>query len=83
MKIVNTAELKNHANQLLKMAHRGNAVAVTRHGKPYAAVIPLNENGLEDLFFEFSPRVRRLVAEAEADVRAGRLVNLERFLKGA
>lgn len=81
MKIVNTAELKDHANQLLKLVHRGNPVAVTRHGKPYAALIPLDENGLEDLFFEFSPRTRRLVAEAEADVRAGRLVSLEKFLK--
>lgn len=81
MKIVNTAELKDHANQLLKLVHGGSPVAVTRHGKPYAALIPLDENGLEDLFFEFSPRTRRLVAEAEADVRARRLMSLDKFLK--
>ena len=81
MKIVNTAELKNHTNHLLKWVHGGHPIAVTRHGKPYAAVIPLDENGLEDLFFEFSPRTRRLIAQAEADVKAGRLVSLDKFLK--
>lgn len=81
MRIVNTAELKNRTNQILRQVHRGYPVAVTRRGKPYAAVIPLTEKGLEDLLFEYSPRVRRLIAEAEADVKAGRLVSWEHFLR--
>ena len=81
MKMINTVELKNHTNEILRRVHRGIPVAVTRRGKPYAAVIPLSEEGLEDLLFEYSPRVRRMIAEAEADVKAGRLVTWEGFLR--
>ena len=81
MKMINTVELKNHTNEILRRVHRGIPVAVTRRGKPYAAVIPLSEEGLEDLLFEYSPRVRRMIAEAEADVKAGRLVTWENFLR--
>lgn len=65
MKIINTVELKNHTYQILRQVHRGHPIAGTRRGKPYAAVIPLTEEGLEDLLFEHSPRLRRWIAEAE------------------
>ena len=81
MKLVNTVELKNHANQLLRRVHRGQPVVVTHHGKPTAALIPLDENGVEELTFEYSPLFRRLIAEAKADVRAGRLVSWREFLE--
>ena len=81
MKIINTVELKNHTNEILRQVHRGRPIAVTRWGKPYAAVIPLTEEGLEDLLFEYSPRLRRMIAGAEADVKAGRFVTWESFLR--
>ena len=81
MRIINTVELKNHTNEILRQVHRGHPVAVTRRGKPYAAVIPLTEEGIEDLLFEYSPRLRRLIAEAEADIKAGRLVTWEEFIR--
>ena len=81
MKMVNTVELKNHANELLRHVHGGQPVIVTRHGKPTAALIPLSEDNLEDLVCEYSPALRRLIAEAEADVRAGRLVSWAEFLE--
>lgn len=81
MKLINTVDLKNHTNQILRQVHRGQPVAVTRHGKPYAALLPLTEEGLEDLLFEYSPRLRRLIAEAEADIKAGRTVTWKDFLK--
>ena len=81
MKTVNTVELKNHANQLLRHVRTGQPIVVTHHGKPTAALIPLNEQGLEELLFEYSPTVRRAIAEAEADVRAGRLVSWAEFLE--
>ncbi len=81
MKIIHTADLKNHTNEILRQVHRGHPVAVTRRGKPYAALIPLTEDGLEDLIFEYSPRLRKLIGEAEADVKNGRLVAWENFLR--
>lgn len=81
MKLINTVDLKNHTNQILRQVHRGQPVAVTRRGKPYAALLPLTEEGLEDLLFEHSPRLRRMIAEAEADIKAGRTVTWEDFLK--
>ena len=81
MKTVNTVELKNHANQLLRRVRGGQPVIVTRHGKPTAALIPLTEDGVEELAFEYSPAFRRMIAEAEADVRAGRVVTWREFLE--
>lgn len=81
MKIINTVDLKNRTNEILRQVHRGQAVAVTRRGKPYAALLPLTEEGLEDLIFEHSPRLRQMIKEAEADVKAGRLVCWDSFLR--
>ena len=81
MQIVNTVELKNHANQLLRRVRGGQPIIVTHHGKPTAALIPLSEEGVEELAFEYSPTFRRLIAEAEADVRAGRVVTWREFLE--
>ena len=81
MKTVNTVELKNHANQLLRRVRGGQPVIITHHGKPTAALIPLSEEGVEELAFEYSPRFRLLMAEAEADVRAGRVVSWREFLE--
>ena len=82
MKTVNTVELKNHTNQLLRrVARGGQPIVVTLHGKPTAAMIPLTEEGLEDLVLQYSPALRRLIAEAEADIRAGRVVTWREFLE--
>lgn len=80
MKTVNTVELKNHANQLLRRVRNGQPAVVTHHGKPTAALVPLTEDGVEELAFEYSPAFRRLIVEAEADVRAGRVVTWRQFL---
>lgn len=81
MKTVNTVELKNRANSLLREVRKGTPIVVTLHGKPSAALIPLTEDGIEELILEYSPTFRRLIAEAEADVRAGRLVSWQEFLE--
>jgi prevent-host-death family protein len=81
MKIVNTVELKNHANQLLRRVRGGQPVVVTHHGKPTAVLIPITEESIEEITFQYSPAFRRLIAEAEADVRAGRVVTWREFLE--
>jgi hypothetical protein len=40
----------------------------------------LTESDLEDFVLEHSPRVRQLLAQAEADLKAGRVLDLERYL---
>ena len=81
MKTVNTVDLKNHANELLRHVRTGQPVVVTHHGRPTAALIPLTEDSLEEFMMAYSPAFRRLIAEAEADVRAGRLVHWNEFLE--
>ena len=81
MKTVNTVELKNHTNQLLRHVRTGKPVVVTHHGRPTAALIPLTEDSLEELMMEYSPAFRRMIDEAEADIRAGRLVRWSEFLE--
>ncbi len=77
MKVANTVELKNQTNRLLRRAMQGEPVIITYRGKPAAALTGLSEEDLEDFVIEHSSKVRKLVAEAEADRKAGRLLSLE------
>jgi len=80
MKVANTVELKNKTNALLRQVMRGEAVIVTYRGKPAAAITTLTEEDLEDFVLEHSQKVRRLLAEAEADWKAGRVIPLDAYL---
>jgi prevent-host-death family protein len=80
MRIANTAELKNRTNELVAIARRGEPVVITVRGKPAAALTPLSEEDLEDFVLEHSPKVRRLIEAAEADIRRGRTKGLRVLL---
>lgn len=80
MRVANTVELKNQTNRLLRHAMRGEPVIITYRGKPAASLTALTESDLEDFVLEHSPRVRQLLAQAEADLKAGRVLDLERYL---
>ena len=80
MKVVNTVDLKNKTNALLRQVMRGEPVIVTFRGKPAASILPLSEDDIEDFVLEYSPKIRRMVAEAEADRQAGRVVPLDAYL---
>jgi hypothetical protein len=45
-------------------------------------MLPLNESDLEDFIIENSPSIRRKIAKAEEDVKAGRVVSLDEYLSG-
>lgn len=79
MKVANTVDLKNKTNALLRQVMRGEPVIVTFRGKPAASIIPLSEDDLEDFVLEYSPKIRRMVTEAEADRQAGRVVPLDAY----
>jgi len=80
MKVANTVELKNKTNQLLRIVMKGEAVIITYRGKPAASLTALTEDDLEDFVLEHSPRIKKLVAEAERARLKGRVVPLEDYL---
>ena len=81
MKVANTVELKNKTNQLLRMVMKGQAVIITHRGKPAASLTALTEDDLEDFILEHSPKIRKMVADAEAARLKGEVVSLEDFLR--
>lgn len=80
MKVANTVDLKNKTNKLLRQVMNGEAVIITYRGKPAASLTPLSEDDLEDFVLEHSPKVRKMLAEAEADRKAGRVLPLEAYV---
>jgi antitoxin (DNA-binding transcriptional repressor) of toxin-antitoxin stability system len=81
MKVANTVELKNKTNQLLRIVMKGGAVIITYRGKPAAALTALTEDDLEDFILEHSPRIKKMVAEAEAARLKGQVLSLEDYLR--
>ncbi len=50
MRFASVAELKDRLSEYLVRARkRGEPIVVTRHGKPYALIQPLEEEDLEEL----------------------------------
>jgi prevent-host-death family protein len=80
MKVANTVELKNKTNKLLRQVMKGEPLIITYRGKPAASITPLSEDDLEDFVLEHSPKVRKMIAEAEADRKTGRVIPLEVYL---
>lgn len=80
MKVANTVDLKNKTNKLLRQVMNGEAVIITYRGKPAASLTALSEDDLEDFVLEHSPKVRKMLAEAEADRKAGRVLTLEAYV---
>ena len=81
MNTVNTAELKTHANQLLRRVGRHQVVLITRRGKPCAALIPVSSDNLVDLLWEYSPEVQQRLRTAMHELRAGKTESLKAFAK--
>jgi len=82
MRVANTVELKNRTNKLLREVMEGSPVIITYRGKPAASLSRLTEDDLEDFVLENSPKIRRMIADAEKDIRAGKVVSLKEYLKG-
>jgi len=82
MRFANTVDLKNKTNKLLREVMKGSPVVITYRGKPAAALQPLSEDDLEDFVLEHSPKIKRLIGEAERDIKKGKIVSLEEYLAG-
>ncbi len=80
MRVANTVELKNKTNELLREVMKGNPLIITFRGKPAASILPLSEDDLEDFIIEHSPSIRRKIAQAQKDLRMGRVISLDEYL---
>ncbi|OGP51159.1 MAG: hypothetical protein A2Y79_03475 [Deltaproteobacteria bacterium RBG_13_43_22] len=80
MQVANTVELKNKTNKILREVMKGNPVIITHRGKPAASLSPLTEDDLEDFILQNSPKVRRMIAQAEKDIKAGKVIPLDEYL---
>ncbi len=80
MKVVNTVDLKNKTNKLLRLAMNGEPVIITYRGKPAASLMALREEDLEDFVLEHSPKVKKMIEQAETDRKAGRLIPFTQYL---
>lgn len=82
MTTVNTIELKTHANRLLKrVAETHQVILITRRGRPYAALVPVSDENLADLLWEYSPEVQKRLRTAAEELRAGTSRPLQAFAK--
>lgn len=82
MKTVNTIQLKTQANRLLRgVAGKHQLVLITRRGRPCAALIPVSDDTLVDLLWEYSPDAQRRLRVAQEELRVGRSESLAAFAK--
>jgi prevent-host-death family protein len=80
MRFANTVELKNKTNKILKEVMKGSPVIITYRGKPAASITALREEDLEDFVLENSPIIQKMIAEAQKDIQAGKVVSLKEYL---
>ncbi len=81
MNTVNTAELKTHANRLLDRVAKHQVILVTRRGRPCAALVPVSDETLVDLLWEYSPDVQKRLHVAMRELEAGKGQTLKAFAK--
>ncbi len=82
MNVANTVELKNKTNELLHNVMKGDPLIISYRRKPAASILPLTEDDLEDFIIENSPSFKRKIAQAEEDVKKGRVISLDEYLSG-
>ena len=81
MAVVNMRELARSTSRVVEAVHRsGKAALVTRGGRPVVAMIPIDEDALEDWILANSPGFAASLRKADADLRAGRASSLDEFL---
>ncbi|HEV2249753.1 MAG TPA: hypothetical protein VGT60_04520 [Candidatus Limnocylindria bacterium] len=81
MAVVNMRELARSTSRVVDSVHRsGRAALVTRGGRPIVAMIPIDQDALEDWIMAKSPGFVASLRKADADLRAGRASSLDAFL---
>ena len=76
MKTMTVFEARNHFARMLEVA-KDDVVIVTRNGKPVATVQAIDDDDVEDLLLERSPRFWEMIARA----RRGKPIAIETLRK--
>lgn len=67
-------DLKAHASQVVNDVEAGTAYVVTKHGRPAAVLLPIDE--AEDAVLANADEYIRMRKSARADYRAGRTMSI-------
>ena len=81
MKFTNVRELKAKTSEMLRTVEKGNTVLVTTHGRPTAMLVPVTEDDIEDALLAYSPQLRKKIEAGLRDIRKGKTMPLEEYLK--
>ncbi len=72
MSTVSIRDLANNASSIVQsVGDSGRPAIVTKHGRAVAAVVPIDQDGLEDYVLATAPEYVRGRADADAELAAG------------
>jgi len=71
MVFASVRELKARASEFIREARKNGGVVVVSHGKPTAALIPLDGESFEDYLLEYNPRLRNEIEGSFREHAAG------------
>lgn len=81
MPTVSIRELANNVSSVVaSVAETGRPTVVTKHGRPVAAVVPIDQDDLEDFVLANAPEFVAGRHQANADLAAGRTRSLDKVL---
>ena len=81
MSAVNIRELARRTSRVVDAVHRSRRAAlVTRGGRPIVAIIPLDEDALDDWILTNNAPFVASLREANADLRRHRALSLDDFI---
>ena len=81
MPTVSIRELANNASGVIaSVADTGRPTVITKHGRPVAAVVPIDQEDLEDFVLANAPEFVAGRHQADADFAAGRTRSLDKVL---
>lgn len=78
MATVSIRELTNHASKIIKDVHdTGAYVVVTKHGRPVACLVAVDDMELEDFVLTHAPEFTKGRALADTELAAGETRSLD------
>ena len=80
MKLINITDLKTNFVEILQLMEQEDII-ITYHGKPKAVLKPFNEDDWEDYVLVHHPEFVTQREAARADEAAGKVVDIDAFLK--